>query len=235
MSAPESLPAIPEGAFLTLELGIGCANDVQADEDLLREGFPAIRVATLGDRALSVGAAVPMSAEYLDRARTEGCTIVRRASGGTAVLHAPGDLAWTLVIPRTDPRFGNDYVRRYDRFGGGVARYLRSEGISAHWVDPPGLPTDYCLLGSRGSVLEARGKILGGAAQHLTARALLHHGAIARTLDRRTLERLFGLPVRPGLDRLTSLEELGLREPSEVLAERLAQALVEEWNETGRS
>ena len=235
MSTPVPFRAPIDPAPLTLDVGIRCADDVRADEDLLRRGSAAIRVAVLGDRALSVGAAARPSMEFLDRAQAEGWPIVRRDSGGSAVLHAPGDLAWTLIIPRADPRLGRDYVRRYDRFGNGVVRFLEAEGISSRWGEPPGLATTYCLLGARGSVLRVDGRILGGAAQHLSLRALLHHGILPRTLDRPALARLFGLSSGTGLDRLTSLEELGLREPSEVLAERLARALFEEWNGTAES
>ena len=87
----------------------------------------------LSDRAISVGVEVRRDVDYLARARDEGWTVVRRSTGGAAVVHAPGDIAWTLVLPRTDPRVGNDYARRYDRLGRAVVRFLEREGVDARW------------------------------------------------------------------------------------------------------
>lgn len=202
--------------------------EVRADEAILREGKPCGRVAVLSDRAVSVGVGVPESTPYLARAHALGWPVVRRETGGTGLLHAPGDLAWTLVLPRADPRVGRDYVRAYARLGRSVVRFLDSEGVPASWEPPPGLRDDYCLFGSRGSVLHAGNRILGGAAQHLTARALLHHGILPRSIDRVALSRIFGARPVDGWDQLSGLEDLGLIASPRVLARRLAGFLAEE-------
>jgi len=208
-----------------VDLGVSCAGNLRADEALLRAGSGAVRVAVLSDLALSVGVEVPTSVEYVARARELGLPVVRRSSGGTALLHAPGDLAWALVLPRSDPRVGRDFARGYGRLGIGAVRFLQERGVPSSWAPSPGLSSSYCLLGSRGSVLTVAGRILGGAAQHLTQEALLHHGIIPHTLDRRLLASVFHLSTGEGLGRLTCLEDLGLRESPAGLASRLAHAL----------
>lgn len=219
-----STAAVP----VLVDVGIHCAENVRADASLLRRAVIGGRVGVLDEVAVSVGVGVDPSAPYLARARAAGLRVVRRSSGGTGLLHAPGDLAWTVVLPRRDPRVGRSYVNGYPRLGTGAVRFLETFGIRARWVPSAGTSPSYCTLGRRGFVLMVGDRVLGGAAQHLTRDALLHHGILPRTLDRPLIERVFDLPDRDGVDRLTCLEELGFSDTTAHAAERLARALAEQ-------
>ena len=202
-----------------------CSEDVRTDEVILRRAVPAVRVAVLTDRAVSYGVGVHADTPFLGRAATEGISTVRRTTGGSGLLHAPGDLAWSIVLPRSDPRVGRDFVRAYPRLGEGIVRFLAERGIPSKWTDPPGTDPEYCLLSARGSVLKHEDQILGGAAQHLAGKALLHHGILPlEPLDRTLMRRLFGLSSRAA-GQLTSLRELGVDGPAEQLAWKLAARL----------
>jgi len=190
----------------------------------LRRAVPAVRAAVLTDRAVSYGVGVPTETPYLLRASSSGIPSVRRTTGGTGLLHGPGDIAWSVVLPRADPRVGGDYVHAYARLGAGVVRFLAERDVAAEWIDPPGTDPDYCLLSPQGSVLGLKGLVLGGAAQHLAGGALLHHGILPLELDRPTLRTVFGLSVE-ALDRLTSLRELGISGEPEELVWKLAASL----------
>ena len=205
---------------------MSCAEDVRTDEAILRRGVPAVRVAVLDDRAVSYGVGVRAAAPFLGRSAKEGVPAVRRTTGGTGLLHAPGDLAWSVVLPRGDPRVGRDFVRAYARLGEGVVRFLAERGVPARWQDPPGSEPDYCFLSARGLVLKHGEKVLGGAAQHLTSGTLLHHGVLPLELDRPLLRRIFRLSATAA-DQLTCLRELGIREESEPLAWKLAAKLAD--------
>lgn len=191
---------------------------------ILRRGAPAVRAAALTDRAVSYGVGVPVDAPYLTRASQAGVPVVLRTTGGSGLLHGPGDLAWSVVLPRVDTRVGDDYVHAYPRLGAGVVRFLADRDIAATWEDPPGTDPDYCLLSPRGSVLVHKGLILGGAAQHLAGGALLHHGILPLELDRAMLGTIFGLSSA-ARDRLTSLRELGVEGAPEEIVWKLAAAL----------
>lgn len=216
-----------EPVLATFEGRLSAEQNVVADERLLRAGVAAVRVSVLSDRSVSVGVGVPTTSPALERARADGRTVVRRRSGGTAVLHAPGDVAWSLVLPRDDPRVGRAFARSYGRLGEGVVRFLHACGVTARWSAPLAVVPEYCLLGPRGEVLTVSGRVLGGAAQHLAGRALLHHGILPRTVDRAALGQLFGLSVPGTADLLTSLEELGVEGPEESLGRSLARTLAE--------
>ena len=220
--------ATPPSPARIVDGRVSCADDVSADDRLLARGAAVVRVAVLADRAVSVGVGVPLSAAYLNRARAEGYSVVRRSSGGTGVLHEPGDLAWSLVLPLDHPLVGHDYLRAFGRLGRGVVRFLADHGVTATWIPAPGLSEEFCLLGHRGQVLATNAGILGGAAQHARRAALLHHGTLTARLDRPMVARLFDLGGARGLDQLSSLTEAGLSMPLEKLAPALADALLRE-------
>lgn len=186
-----------------------------------------MRVARLADVALSYGVGVRADVGYLVRARAAGVGVVRRSSGGSGVLHGPGDLAWSVVIPRNDPRVGRDFVHGYARLGAGVIRFLERLGIRAAWGPPPGISEEFCVLSSRGQVLSVGGRVLGGAAQHLSRTALLHQGMISRAVDRAQVSALFDLRPSVLAERVVGLEELGIATVPDALATRLAADLVD--------
>ena len=217
--------SLPGVTVRSVDCQLTCAENLRRDNRALAVGAPAVRVAVLSDRTVSVGIGVPSSAPYLDRARAAGFAVERSFSGGIAVMHAAGDLAWSIVLPRDHPAVGRDYLRAYDRLGRGVQRSLADHGLATSWVPPPGLSEEYCLLGTRGLVLSAPSGIVGGAAQHRTRTALLHHGHLAMRLDREALRRIFDLEGTRGADRLSSLEDAGLRTPADELATSIAESL----------
>jgi len=212
------------GLTTWVDVRVTCSENVRTDEVILRRGVPAVRAAVLTDRAVSYGVGVPADTPYLVRAAKAGIPAVRRTTGGTGLLHGPGDLAWSVVLPRSDPRVGDDYVHAYARLGAGVVDFLSQRGVAATWEDPPGIDPEYCLLSARGSVLVLKSKVLGGAAQHLAGGALLHHGIVPLELDRMLLHKLFGLSAK-AQDRLTSLRDLGIVGSPEELAWKLAASL----------
>ncbi len=198
----------------------------EVEEAVLRRGVRGAHVATVLDGpVVSVGVAVPTGSRFPTESRSAGVPVVRRQTGGTALLHGSGDLLWSIVLPRSDPKVGRDFARAYDRLGAPVVTFLRSEGLDAEWVASPGVSDEYCTLGLRGKVLSAQGRILGGAAQHATSAAVLHHGAISWTVDRPALGRLFCDRGEELAGRLAGLAELGLRGPPDRFVEPLAREL----------
>jgi len=205
--------------------GVPCAEEFAEDARLLRAGTPAVRVAMLGDAAVSYGVGVRDDASYLAMAKAAGLAVARRTTGGTGVLHAPGDLAWTVVLPKGHPAAGRDYVHAYARLGAGAVRFLHDRGVTAAWGAPPGVSDDFCFLSARGEVLATGARVVGGAAQHVTRDALLHQGVLPLHVDRRWIQMLFGLPAPLLAERLVGLRELGVRDRPETLAQELADAL----------
>jgi lipoate-protein ligase A len=193
-----------------------------------------IRVAILSSAALSVGVSQHENTRCIVRARELGFPVVRRSTGGLGLWHAPGDIVWSLLLPRTDPRVGRDFSKAYCRLGTGPVRVLQQRGVTAEWLPPLGLTTEYCLLSGRGSVLSVEGRALGGAAQHATRKALLHHGVLPFRLDPPRLRELFDLSPELVDQSLSCLERIAPGVPPEDWARRLRTILVSEGgSETG--
>jgi lipoate-protein ligase A len=196
-----------------------------ADRRRLEQGKFEVVVTVVDAPAISAGVSVDPQSPTLERARAMGIPVTRRSSGGTIVLARPGDLLWSIVVPLTDPGSRSKFLHAYAKLGAGVVAWLRTFGVKARWSDPLAHSAEFCLLGPRGSVLTVESRMLGGAAQHTTSRALLHHGLLVRTVDRDQLAGLFHLGPELLLRTTTSLEEVGVTGPGAELARSLAAAL----------
>ena len=196
---------------------------LERDRTALDRGLPRIWVGVLRDRVITLGVGQRGGFAGAQEARRLGIPVLNRPSGGGSLLHLPGDLHFSVVVPREHPSFPRRFTRAYAVLGEGWVRWLAEEGREARWEAAPGSFPGYCLTGPLGEVLRTPGGILGGASQLVTSRGLLHHGVVSRTLDRSTLAAVFEMPgpVREGL---TSLRELGI-DPTEERLRRLARAL----------
>jgi lipoate-protein ligase A len=199
---------------------------LRQDEEALRAGRPSVRVAVFADRGLSIGVSQTDEAPSAKRARARGLPVHRRSSGGSGILYGPGDLAWSLVLPRSHRWVGSAFARNYAPLGDGVRSFLAAMGIQAEWRSALCRSDECCLLGRRGEALAVGTRVVGGAAQHLSGGYLLHHGVLIRAFDPALARDLFDLTTAD-LDRLTSLTaEVGSGLPdSELLAEDLHRHL----------
>ncbi len=68
-------------------------------------------------------------------------------------------------------------------------------------------------------------RVVGGAAQHLTREAFLHHGTISLTVDRTVVRSLFDLTDPSDADRLAGITEFGIELSGARLAGRLSASL----------
>lgn len=201
--------------------------NLRRDEELLRAGAFAVRVAELTDRTISVGAGQRNSSALEQSAREQGLTLHRRTSGGLGLLLLPGDIVWSIVLPPNAA--GRAPTRSYGRFGAGVVRFLRNFGVDAAWVDAWDLSSSYCLLGPRGQVLAGNDRAIGGAAQHLTRTGLLHHGVLIAQRREKLLHQLFGISKSLVASHLTSLEELRIPYQDGRIRERLIREIASGW------
>jgi lipoate-protein ligase A len=224
VTSPQGSPQTSAGTDPPTAPG-SLAEEFRLQEALLRKGAPAVRVVLARERAVSYGIGVRPDAAYLARARALGVPAVPRTSGGSGLLHLVDDLIWAVVLPRSDPRVGRDFARAYDRLGRGVVVGLAAVGVRARWVAAPGVADDYCPLSSRGEVLATEARIVGGAAQHATSEALLHHGTVSWSVDREQVDRLFDLHPGGPSDRLGGVNELGAVSQPAAVAEAVARAL----------
>lgn len=143
---------------------------------------PAIRLYRWDPACLSFGRNQVARGEYdADRAAHLGLDIVRRPTGGLAVLH-DAEITYAVIAPvgmLDGPR------RAYRRIHEAVAAGLARLGMDTDLASPPGgeaaLPdasAPACFAAPAGGEVLAAGRKLVGSAQRTERRTFLQHGSI---------------------------------------------------------
>ncbi|MEN6369575.1 MAG: lipoate--protein ligase family protein [Thermotogota bacterium] len=149
----------------------GLALDEALLESVRGGGEPIVRF-WIGDRAVVIGRSQRVEDEVdLVAVEQDGVPVVRRASGGGAVVHYPGNLNVSVVVVG-DVVGGVEEAFR--RLGACVAGALCEMGADA------------CVEGS--AVVDPLGK-LSGAAQARRGRAVLYHCTLLLESDAVPMER----------------------------------------------
>ncbi len=147
--------------------------------------------------ALVVGSSQHLGDDVLDRAGALGLDVVRRRSGGTAVVIVPGDVVWIdLVVPRQHPWWQAD-IRGQMRAAGyawqqalGVAGRPGRVHVGGMIA---GTPAEICWAGvGPGEVLDGGAKLVG-LSQRRTAGWVRVQGMVHRRWPGETYRALFGI------------------------------------------
>ena len=167
------------------------ATNMAVDEALLRavargEARAALRLYAWEPPCLSLGRGQPVDDVDRRAVRAAGYDLVRRPTGGRAILHID-ELTYSVVAPQDDPRVRGSIVESYRRLSSGLVRAVerlgvgqivadqRLEGHAAGESDVQGpvcfeVPSDYEIT--------AGGKKLVGSAQMRAQGVVLQHGTI---------------------------------------------------------
>ena len=184
------------------------AENMRIDADLLRrcaarEIAGGVRLYWFAPPCLSLGRMQPDS--DVDRAACarDGIDVVRRPSGGRAVLH-DDEVTYAVVCRVDDPRFGGDVMTSCGRIHRAVAAGLTRLGVvtTAHAAtvdDRRALRAsaggaDCFARASAHELLDGSGRKLVGSAQARRAGALLQHGSVLLSAPRTSAYLRDGAP-----------------------------------------
>ncbi|MHB1711798.1 MAG: lipoyl protein ligase domain-containing protein, partial [Acidimicrobiales bacterium] len=125
------------------------------------------------------------------RAVRQGVEVVRRRSGGGAVLVVPGDPVWVDVwVPCDDPLWSEDVARAFDWLGEVWTATLLAvgcDGVSAHrggYVRHTRWSSLACFGGlGRGEVVASDGRKIVGVSQRRTRHGAWFHSACVLQWD----------------------------------------------------
>ena len=204
------------------------AENMGMDEALLRRaaatGEVVLRVYAWSGPTLSLGRNQPARDEYDPAALSQhGVTVVRRLTGGRAVLH-DREVTYSVTAPES---FGGTLREAYRRINEILVLGLRSLGVDASIAAPAGrspLPsTAPCFEEPTEGELVLGGRKLVGSAQYREGDALLQHGSILVDDDQLLVSALLRKPVPPPPPPATLHEALG-RVPA---LDEVARALFE--------
>jgi lipoate-protein ligase A len=186
------------------------------DEALLESAAggsgPILRFYGWNPPAVSVGYFQGLAEEVdLDACKRFGFDVVRRISGGGAVLHK-SELTYSVILPLDHPLVGDDLRDSYRVLSGGIIAGLRSLGIDAHFA---GI-NDIAASVPGGEVPRK----VSGNAQTRRLGCLLQHGTVLLDNDVEVMfevlrvprEKTRGTLIEEVKDRVTSLRSLLGRE-----------------------
>ncbi|MEA2022620.1 MAG: lipoate--protein ligase family protein, partial [Candidatus Caldatribacteriota bacterium] len=164
----------------------------------------------------------------IDVCRKSGIDIVRRPTGGKAVLHDQ-ELTYSFIISEKHPLINNSILETYKKISGGMIRGLSYLGITADLVPlKEKLKRNALSDSSKNSItfkaicfstpsqyeVQVEGKKLIGSAQVRKKGIVLQHGSLLIKLDRDKLFSVFNFPSTQVRERVkakfkaTSVEEI---------------------------
>ncbi len=190
--------------------GIGpAARNMAVDEAILHAHAsgvvpPTIRFYGWQPAAMSIGYFQKAATEVnLAKCRQAGIDVVRRLTGGRAVLHA-AELTYSVVVRADAPQIPATITASYHYFSTGLLAGLRGLGIDAGMSMPRAA---YSQAGTRRRSasaacfdapsqyeLTARGRKLAGSAQVRKDGVILQHGSILLAFHAEQVASLLNLP-----------------------------------------
>ena len=146
-----------------------------------------VRIYGFSPPCLSLGRMQTADDVDLDACTRDGVDVVRRPSGGRAVLHDQ-EVTYAVVCTASDPRFGGRVLESCARIHAAVARGLAGIGVHALEQARPrdvraaarnaAAVADCFAVPAAHELLDTHRRKLVGSAQARRGRALLQHGSV---------------------------------------------------------
>ena len=164
----------------------------------------------------------------LEFCRAEGIPVLRRSTGGTAVIHR-GDLGVGLALP-LDHSWATSIVGLYGRFLDVLGPALHSLGSKVSRLEEPErasrVRSPVCFLDQLSDTLVVDRKKVVGCAQTRRGGAVLIHAAILLGLDAELYAQVFGIDaeeIRAGL--APAVQGVGWRQVGRAVVSGISEAL----------
>ncbi len=247
MTDPENQPFPPgQWRLITTPPAAGAWN-MAVDEALLEgmnseNALPALRLYAWSPPCLSLGYAQPASDVDMEALHQRGWELVRRPTGGRAILHTD-ELTYAVIGPHSEPRLVGSVLESYQRLSRALLQALHRLQVPAHSqaqaLIPPGSDPKgaVCFEVPSNYEITVNGKKLIGSAQARRRDGVLQHGSLPLTGDIQRITRALVFPDAASrqaaavrlTDRATTVaESLG----REVSWDTAAQAFVEAFQDT---
>jgi lipoate-protein ligase A len=200
------------------------AMNMAIDESLLESRLadaapPALRFFAWDPATVSLGYGQPLDARIDTVAAARlGIGLVRRPTGGSAILHEGPELELTYSVTARAGDFegADELLETYRWFGAALAAGLRELAAPVEMVpvqpsDPAAMPT-FCFARTGSYELEVDGLKVVGSAQRRQGTGFLQHGAVMLGAAPDRLRRVFPGAGDP-LAGMTTLEAVLRRRP----------------------
>jgi lipoyl(octanoyl) transferase len=165
--------------------------NMAADDSILEhiergESNATLRLYAWEPACLSLGHAQPFGDIDVDRLHARGWDMVRRPTGGRAILHTD-ELTYSVIGPADDPRLAGSVLESYNRLACALLWAVRSLGLDAR-SNPPSMElpggrkhnsaNPVCFEVPSAYEITVGGKKLIGSAQARRKEGVLQHGSL---------------------------------------------------------
>lgn len=149
---------------------------------------PTLRLYAWSPPCLSLGYAQPVADVDLSRLASYDWELVRRPTGGRAILHTD-ELTYAVIAPHSEPRLAGSVLESYQRLAAALVEALQRLNIPAQTTEEPKDKgtSSYIPAGSQNPVcfetpshyeITVNGKKLIGSAQARRREGILQHGSL---------------------------------------------------------
>ncbi|MGV8119604.1 MAG: biotin/lipoate A/B protein ligase family protein [Candidatus Xenobiia bacterium LiM19] len=180
--------------------------------------LPSLRFYGWNPPCMSIGYFQHISDINISRCMDEGIDVVRRPTGGRAVLH-DSEITYSVVLPVPEGRSGS-VLETFRMINAGILQGIQSLGVDAvfHRKERAGRAAGenpYCFSSPSQYEILVKGRKVAGAAQMRREGVLLQHGSIPLSVNRGKIASLLNPGKRsaergpePAEDQLAGIEEL---------------------------
>lgn len=167
--------------------------NMAVDESILEhigrgESISTLRLYAWDPPCLSLGHAQPFSDVDVDRLTQRGWEVVRRTTGGRAILHTD-ELTYSVIAPANEPRVEGSVLESYNRLAQALLLAVQSLEIPVEMKEHVGHASSVtqsnpvCFEVPSTYEITVNGKKLIGSAQARKKEGVLQHGSLPLTGD----------------------------------------------------
>ena len=141
---------------------------------------PTLRLYRWNPPCLSLGYSQPFSDLDQDQLRSRGWDVVRRPTGGRAILHTD-ELTYAVIGPKTDPRLKGGLMESYRRLSKALSESLKILGLPVQvhsGKNPDSINHPICFENPSDFEITVEGKKIIGSAQARKKEGILQHGTL---------------------------------------------------------
>ncbi len=165
---------------------------------------PTLRLYGWKPRCLSLGYAQRAEEVEWDECLERGIEVVRRPTGGRAILHDQ-EVTYSVIAPEDNPLVSGSVLQSYLKISQGLLLGLQNLGLSVEMVshkDLEALGTAACFDSPSFYELVVGGRKAVGSAQNRKNGILLQHGSIIREIDVDLIFNVLKFPTQEVRNRM---------------------------------
>lgn len=222
---------MPENWRLILDPLLDGRENMAVDEavltssDAVPEFTPTLRLYGWRTPAISIGCH-----QGADGFADSGLPVVRRVTGGRAVLH-DSEITYSIVAPVTHPLFSGGITAAYSEISRCILSALRDAGVNAEMAEMTRVGAAgerrarACFSAPSRHELLVNGRKIAGSAQRRFKNAFLQHGSILFSISEELNGRIFGSGLTDAMTCVSAHSGVAVRELRGLLVKHFSAGL----------